>query len=428
MIPTVFMQIDEMPQTPNGKTDIKRLPDPALNLNYVEAESETEEKLIKLVESIANTKEFGTTDDLYTLGFSSLTLMKLNSLIYQEMGVNLDITSLFSDPTIKNLADSIDNHIETVDVDEVIDLAKDMDYFPLTANQLGIYYECMQSPDEVKYTMPICIRFGSNIDPEKLKQAIFTAIESHPYLKTRIINTDDGELKQKRCDDVAIDEIDIVEVDGVSNEELMRDNVRAFNLTEDQLFRFKIYKTPDETVLFSDFHHIITDGVSQDNIFTDITKAYNGESIEKEKIDGFAYSLIEEANSDNEVSKKYFQNKLTQGIESTVLTPDLNGNPDIGKIKLVEENVNSTFVKHFCNDHAISPNVLFMATTVLALNKFTFSDKSLITTIFNGRANSDYFNTQGMLVKTIPIIINAENSEDIKNAINKAIAINKNLN
>ena len=52
------MQIDEMPQTPNGKTDIKRLPDPALNLNYVEAESETEEKLIKLVESIANTKEF----------------------------------------------------------------------------------------------------------------------------------------------------------------------------------------------------------------------------------------------------------------------------------------------------------------------------------------------------------------------------------
>ena len=43
MIPTVFMQIDEMPQTPNGKTDIKRLPDPALNLNYVEAESETEE-------------------------------------------------------------------------------------------------------------------------------------------------------------------------------------------------------------------------------------------------------------------------------------------------------------------------------------------------------------------------------------------------
>jgi amino acid adenylation domain-containing protein len=337
--------------------------------------------------------------------------MKLNSLIYQEMGVNLDITSLFTDPTIKNLADSIDNHIETVDVDEVIDLAKDMDYFPLTANQLGIYYECMQSPNEVKYTLPICIRFGSNIDPEKLKQAIVTTIESHPYLKTRIINTDDGELKQKRCDDIAIDEIEIVEVDEASDEDLMNENVRAFNLTKDQLFRFKIYKTPEETVLFSDFHHIITDGVSQDNIFTDITKAYNGESIEKEKIDGYAYSLIEEANSENEVSKKYFHNKLTQGIESTVLTPDLNGNPDIGEIKLVEENVNSTFVKHFCKDHAISPNVLFMTTAVLALNKFTFSDKSLITTIFNGRANSDYFNTQGMLVKTIPIIINGENRE-----------------
>ena len=411
MIPTVFIQIDEMPQTPNGKTDIKRLPDPSLNFNHVEAESETEEKLVELVASITDTEEFGTTDDLYTLGFSSLTLMKLNSLIYQKMGVNLDITSIFTDPTIRNLADCIDNHIETVDVNEMIDLANEMEYFPLTTNQLGIYLECMQSPDEVKYTLPVCIRFSSNVDAEKLRDAVIATIEAHPYLKTRIINTEDGELKQKRCDDIAINEIEIVDVGDISNDELIKENVKAFRLTEDQLFRFKIYRTPSQTVLFSDFHHIITDGVSQDNIFTDITKAYNGENIEKEKIDGYTYSLIEEVNSKNEVSKKYFHNKLTQGIESTVLTPDLNGNPDDGKIKLVDENINSTFVKHFCQDHAISPNVLFMTTAIIALNKFTFSDKSLITTIFNGRANSDYFNTQGMLVKTIPIIINSENRE-----------------
>ena len=61
---------------------------------------------------------------------------------------------------------------------------------------------------------------------------------------------------------------------------------------------------------------------------------------------------------------------------------------------------------------------------ILCLNKFTFSDKSLITTIFNGRANSNYSNTQGMLVKTLPIIVNGENREmmveDYINIVDKA--------
>ena len=411
MVPTVFMHLDEMPISPNGKTDIKRLPKPKLNLHYVEAESETEKKLVEFVKSIANTDKFGITDDLYELGFTSLTLMKLNSMIFNETNVNIDITSLFTNPTIQSLADKIDNNIESdIDIEEIIETAKDMEYFPLTANQMGIYYECMQT-EKIKYTMPTAVRFENDVNPDKLKKALIKTIEAHPYLKTRIINTDDGKLLQKRCDDEVIDEIEIVEIDSITNEEIMEKDIKLIPLDNNQLFRFKIYKTPTETILFSDFHHIITDGVSQSIFFKDLTKAYDDEDIESEKIDGYAYSLIEEKTAVNEVSKKFFKNKFSQGIESTVLTPNINGNPDIGEIKLVSDELSSSFIRHFCQDHSISPNILFMTATALTLNKFTFSDKSLITTIFNGRANSNYFNTQGMLVKTLPIIINGENRE-----------------
>ena len=81
MVPTVFMQLDEMPQTPNGKTDLKQLPEPQLKLALVMPETETEEKLYDIVSSIADVDEFGITDDLYAIGFTSLTLMKLNSII-----------------------------------------------------------------------------------------------------------------------------------------------------------------------------------------------------------------------------------------------------------------------------------------------------------------------------------------------------------
>ena len=242
MVPTVFMQLDEIPHLPNGKTDLKKLPTPKLDLENVKPENETEEKLFRMVSEMIGSSEFGTTDDLYTLGFTSLTLMKLNSLIYNETNVNIDITSLFNNPTVQSLAYKIDNNIESdIDVDEIIESAKEIEYFPLTSNQLGIYYECMQT-EKIKYTMPVAVRFDNSIEPEKLKKALIDTIEAHPYLKTRIVNTDDGKIMQKRCDDVEIDEIEIVEIDAITNKEIMKNDIKAIPLDNNQLFRFKIYK------------------------------------------------------------------------------------------------------------------------------------------------------------------------------------------
>ena len=203
MIPTVFMQIDEMPQTPNGKTDLKKLPEPQLKLSLTLPETDTEERLMDIVSSIAETKEFGTTDDLYALGFTSLTLMKLNAIIYDEMGVNLDIMALLNDPTIKNIAYEIENNV-ILDLNGVMELSRDMEYYPLTENQMGIYYECIQSGDVPQYNLPSIIRFGSEIDANKLKEAIIKVIDSYPFLKTRIVSQK-GKVMLKRNDSIDVD-------------------------------------------------------------------------------------------------------------------------------------------------------------------------------------------------------------------------------
>lgn len=186
MVPTVFMQLDEMPQTPNGKTDLKKLPEPQLRLTLTLPETETEIRLHEIASSISKTKEFGTTDDLYAIGFTSLTLMKLNAKIYDEMGVNLDIIALLNDPTIKNIANEIENN-DLLDLESIIELSNDTEYYPLTENQMGIYYECIQSGDVAQYNLPSVIRFSSEIDANRLKEAIIKTIEAYPYLKTRIV-------------------------------------------------------------------------------------------------------------------------------------------------------------------------------------------------------------------------------------------------
>ena len=427
MVPTVFMQLDEMPQTPNGKTDLKQLPEPQLKLALVMPENETEEKLHEIVSSLVSIEEFGVTDDLYAIGFTSLTLMKLNSIIYEQMGGNLDIAVLFNEPTIKNIAIELNNTRENEnDLEEFIKSAKDLDYYPLTENQLGVYYECVQSPDVIKYTMPTTVRFGSDVDAVKLKNAIIGAIEAHPYLKTRIV-THDGELKQKRCDDLPIDDIEIVKVDSISEEDLIKNDIGPISLDGDQLFRFKIYVTPEEVVLFSDFHHIITDGASQINLFDDIANIYENRDIDEEIVDGFIYSMLEKEMENSEKyqqAEEFFDDKLTQEIDSTILTPNLSGDPDLGKIKEMTYTIDSKLINEFCNDNSISKNNLFMASAILCLNKFTFTDKTLITTIFNGRSSPNYFNTQAFLVKTIPLIVDNENRQvslrDFINSVNQS--------
>ena len=339
------------------------------------------------------------------------------------MQVNLDISSLFNDPTIKKLANEImDSSDESSDLDEVVELAKSMDYLPLTENQLGVYYECAQNPGEIKYTMPTTIRFDSSVDADKLKESAIKAIEAHPYLKTRIVIDDEGEIKQKRNDDGAIDEIEIVEVSSISDDEIIENDVKAFSFGNEQLFRFKIYKTPEETVLFFDIHHLITDGVSQINLFDDIANIYDGGDASEEIVDGYTYSLLENNLKDTdkyESAKKFFDDILSHETESTVLTPNLNGNPDEGKLKSVIENMDSEGIKEFCNDNSLSQNAVFLSCLTLSLNKYTFSDKTLITTIFNGRSNPYYYNTQGFLVKTIPLVFNNENRQvSIKEFIN----------
>ena len=104
----------------------------------------------------------------------------------------------------------------------------------------------------------------------------------------------------KRDDSIDIDDIPIVDVDNISDDEIEKENLKLFDLHNDQLFRFKIYKTPSETILFSDVHHIISDGESLDKLFTNISNAYQGIEIEKETINGYMNSIIESENENSE--------------------------------------------------------------------------------------------------------------------------------
>lgn len=106
MIPTSYNQLEEMPITANGKTNVKALPEPAQAVKTAgEAPKTRTEKLFcEIFANILELDEVYADDNFFDLGGSSLTVTRI---IIEANKENLDISygDVFSHPTPKQLAE-----------------------------------------------------------------------------------------------------------------------------------------------------------------------------------------------------------------------------------------------------------------------------------------------------------------------------------
>ena len=393
MLPSFFIQMDEFPKTPNGKTDFKNLPGPQIDLDaFIEPSNDIEQGLFDIVSELLGTDEFGVNTDLFTVGLTSLSVVQLVSAVYDKFNTQLMVTEVMKYKTIENIAKQI-----SFEEDESEEL---QELYPLTQNQLGVYFDCLKNPEKVSYNLPKKIEFSSPIDVDKLKDSICKAIDNHPYLKAKIV-MNEGDVYLQRRD---IDVENLIEI--VDGEIDIKDFVKPFNLEEDLLFRFKIV---GGSILLADFHHILVDGTSLNILFDEIAKIYDGIEYELEEIDGFEYSLNEvklEESTLYKESELFFFNKIKEFDEATLMTPDLSGDEDVGVG--VEENLylDKNEIDEYCKRASITQNNLFLAATAFVLSKFAYTKDLLISTITNGRFNPNQQKTLAMMVKTLPLALN----------------------
>ena len=401
MVPHYIEELEKFPTTPNGKTDFKNLPDPKIDVEkFIEPSTKTEKELFKIVSDMLNITEFGINTDLFNIGLTSLTVVQLVSAIQEKFNTQIMITEVLKYKTIQNIS----KHITETENEELTT----QELYPLTQNQLGVYFECVKNPNLVSYNLPKKIDFNGDIDANKLKLAIITAINNHPYLKTRII-MENGEVYQERRDNLKID--DLIEITDSNMD--FNDFVKPFKLDEGPLFRFKII---NNSILLADFHHIIVDGTSLNILFEEIAKIYDGLEYELEEIDGFKYAQQESKIENSSLYKEaelFFFNKIKEFDEATVISPDLIEDGDeVAANKSIF--VDKTGIDKICDEKSISQNNLFLATTSFVLSKFVYNKDLLIATISNGRFNPNQQKTLAMMVKTLPLVLKLNSNLSIK--------------
>lgn len=107
MIPTFFVEIDEIPVTPVGKIDRKRLPQPAVSVSKektVPPRNDVETKLVDVWEKLLGFQPIGIKDHYFELGGNSLMAMQMFSEIEKLFHVDLPVSLIFQEDTIEKLA------------------------------------------------------------------------------------------------------------------------------------------------------------------------------------------------------------------------------------------------------------------------------------------------------------------------------------
>jgi len=112
MIPDVFVLLEAMPLTPNGKIDRQRLPAPdsakAPGHQYIAPRTDTEQRLCQIWQEVLGISVIGIHDNFFEVGGNSLLLVRVATAVMDEFGIEIGLLQSFSSPTIEALAAMID--------------------------------------------------------------------------------------------------------------------------------------------------------------------------------------------------------------------------------------------------------------------------------------------------------------------------------
>lgn len=117
MVPAVFVELDALPLTANGKLDRAGMPEPDFDQVLASRSPQTalQRELCAIFSSLLDVPEVGIDDSFFELGGQSLQAMRLCSRIGASVGVGVSVNTLFDAPTVAQLAAYIDAQLGQIE-------------------------------------------------------------------------------------------------------------------------------------------------------------------------------------------------------------------------------------------------------------------------------------------------------------------------
>ncbi len=119
MVPSAYVQLAELPLNHNGKIERKSLPQPDAHTpeeDYVGPRNATEEILCQLWQEVLRRERVGIHDNFFKIGGHSLLAAQVATRMREHFQLNIPLRQMFESPTIAQLAEVIDQALQTAGV------------------------------------------------------------------------------------------------------------------------------------------------------------------------------------------------------------------------------------------------------------------------------------------------------------------------
>ena len=400
MVPEIYVRMDKLPMTPNGKVDRRALPQPRLDLGEAVApETDAEKALWAIIAEQLKTEDFGVTTNLVSMGLTSIGAIKLAVTIQKQMSLQLKMKDMMKHPTVREWIKQAeqDSHAE-----EEMKSYPQQDYYPLTPNQLGIYIDWEQHRDDLQYNIPYLLKF-ERIDTRRLCESVEQVVAAHPYLKVHL-QRHGGEVMQQRRDEAPV-KIRVETLDNIPDSQFFQSCVHPFDLLDHNLYDIRIYQHGDTSWLLLNIHHIVFDGSSMNVLLNEIQQVYRGEALPAETFTAYDYALYNQHWLQSEAYDKadtYF-NQLMADAEA-VQYPPSGGSLQAEGVRKACVSMARGQVSDGARRLGVTESSLLMTAVMQVLHRFTREHHMMITTISNGRGALAMAHTFGMFVQTLPVV------------------------
>ncbi len=403
MIPASVTRLKAIPETPNGKTDRKALPEPELTIRktaYTAPRSEPERKICSAFERVLGLKTgtVGIHDDFFAIGGDSLRAMQVMGDADLE---GLSARMIFRGKTAAAIAEEL-AELKMENLEEYEREARTM-RLPVTSAQELMFADLEEEPDSIMFNLPGFFRMNGVEDADRLARAVDLAAAAHPGLCTAFEHDGEGNILQYIRPDYP-GRTTVTEVTPEELEALKGTLIKPYDPFGGPLFRSRVFRCEGKVYLFVDMLHMVSDGASLDALYRDIARAYRGEELSRDYIYSYIRREAETRGTPAfEKARKYFADLLGDRNWCRLPTFDHDvRDPACGKMS-AEDIMPLECMAQAERRLGYSRNVIAMTATMLALREYCGESRVSVDYVNNNRMEKYIRNSVGLVFKTLPL-------------------------
>ncbi|QUF67160.1 non-ribosomal peptide synthetase [Bacillus atrophaeus] len=338
--------------------------------------------------------------NIQSLGVNSIKMMKLIRSVEKEYRVRLTARELYKYSAIELLAAYIAekeemNKSRSADRNISIDARdKQVSLHSLSEVQKGLWTLQKMSPEKSAYHVPLCFRFSSKLDKEKVKQAFHLVLDQHPILK-HVIQEKDGVpyIKHESGLPITIKAEDISGLKEADITPYFRKKVKEpFVKESSPLLRAHLFsRSEEEHFLLVVIHHIIFDGVSSVTFIHSLLDNYkhllegqhpNVPAAPAAYNDFVTWEQQFLAGEEGEKHRSYWQQQLAGSLPNLQL-PSMRISPSISEFeedtytrRISDGLINS--IKSFAKDHSTNVSTVLLSCYMVLLSRYSDQEDMIV--------------------------------------------------